>query len=364
MDAKTALDLPRLRVRERNLPARILVVDDDELELSLMSDRLSAVGFGVTTACDGAEALRRLEDEWYPIILADWQMPVMDGIELVKHIRDHGNDDSYFIMLSVRADAADFERGYGAGVDDYLSKKSPDAELLARIEAGLNTVSLRRSLRAARAALVDREQPGENGADDNVGRFHADFSARLRAELTRAGRYRRNCSLMLLGFHGKNATPAHYDELLRAVRGLIRFDIDWADRLTTENASPRIAIVLPETGPADMAAIRHRLRMGLAQHLRLENAADSPLALSIGAASFDPQAQVPASVDEMLHVAEQCRACMAADGGGHLAAVQASVVAGANIPCRSGYAVADGCVEVASQAPVRDAVVSKEKSYS
>jgi two-component system, cell cycle response regulator len=343
MRAESLLDLPRGRVRERNMPARILVVDDDEIELSLMSDRLTAVGFDVLTARDGAEALSLLKDDWIPVVLADWQMPVMDGIELVKAIRERGNDESYIIMLSIRADAEDFERGYGAGADDYLSKKSPDAEILARVEGGLNAVALRRSLHEARAAL-SKGMPIENNDNEVV-------LARLRMEIARTRRYRRTCSLMLVGMSAQS-TDIRRDDLLQVVRALIRLDIDSADLMTDTGGLMRVAIVLPETGPAEVAAVRRRLRSGLAQRF---NVAGVGVEFSIGAASFDMDNYAALSAEDMLHVADQCRGCMADNGCSHMKAVQASVVSKVAIPCRHGYAVAEHCLELAAQGRVSQA---------
>jgi DNA-binding response OmpR family regulator len=82
-------------------------------------------------------------------------MPVMSGIELTERLRARGMDESYIIMLTARDSTLDYEVGYRAGVDDYLTKKVRDAELLARIHSGLSTFALRRSLKETRAALAD-----------------------------------------------------------------------------------------------------------------------------------------------------------------------------------------------------------------
>jgi len=78
----------------------------------------------------------------------------MNGIELTERLRARGMDDSYIIMLTGRDTTLEFEEGYRAGVDDYLTKKIRDTELLARIHAGFSTYSLRRALKDARAQLA------------------------------------------------------------------------------------------------------------------------------------------------------------------------------------------------------------------
>jgi len=144
----------KLRALAQDMPLKILVVDDDDLERSLVADELQVRGFEVERAADGVQALSILESQSFPVILVDWSMPVMDGIELTQRMRAIGMDDSYVIMLTARDTTLDYQAGYHAGVDDYLTKKVRDTELLARIHAGLNTFNLRRSLKQTRAALA------------------------------------------------------------------------------------------------------------------------------------------------------------------------------------------------------------------
>ena len=145
----------KLKALAQNMRLQILVVDDDELEGALIADRLEAHGFEVARAANGEEALALLEGQAMPVILVDWMMPIMNGIEFTERLRGRGIQDSCIIMLTSRDAAHDYEAGYRAGVDDYLTKKVRDTELLARIHAGLNTFAARRSLKDARTALAD-----------------------------------------------------------------------------------------------------------------------------------------------------------------------------------------------------------------
>jgi DNA-binding response OmpR family regulator len=145
----------KLRVLAQDKRHQILIVDDDELELALIADRLESHGFETVRAANGVEALRLIEDHVIAVVLVDWEMPVMDGIELTERLRARGLNDASIILLTVRDSILDYQTGYRAGVDDYVSKKVRDTELLARIHAGLNTFVLRRALREAQAALAD-----------------------------------------------------------------------------------------------------------------------------------------------------------------------------------------------------------------
>jgi CheY-like chemotaxis protein len=158
MSGKNTIDTGAITLRMRALSPgveqKILVVDDDELARALLSDRLHNSGLEVEEAGDGSEAMKLLEEHPFPVLLVDWSMPGMNGIELTRAIRARGMQDIYVIMLTARDEAFDFEQGYAAGVDDYLTKRVRDVELLARIHAAFTTYSLRRELRETRAELA------------------------------------------------------------------------------------------------------------------------------------------------------------------------------------------------------------------
>jgi two-component system cell cycle response regulator len=132
----------------------ILVVDDDEIELSLLGDQLEAQGFDVVRASSGRDALAQMDIRFFPVLLTDCQMPEMDGVGLTETVRARGMTETYIIMLTKRDAAFDYERGYASGVDDYLSKANPNVELFARINAAFGTAALRGSLKDTRAALA------------------------------------------------------------------------------------------------------------------------------------------------------------------------------------------------------------------
>jgi CheY-like chemotaxis protein len=144
----------RLRALSEDMPLSVLIVDDDELERALIADRLGSRGIKVGEAGNGAEALERLAHDPVPVVVVDWHMPVMDGIEFTERFRGANAGETYVIMLTSRKEDFDFERGYRAGVDDYLTKGVREPELISRIHAGLHTYSLRVQLREARAALA------------------------------------------------------------------------------------------------------------------------------------------------------------------------------------------------------------------
>jgi DNA-binding response OmpR family regulator len=275
-----------------DLTTKILVVDDDELELALMADRLTGVGLQVVTANNGIEALEILDREWFPVVLTDWRMPVMDGMELIESLRKKGGEEIYIIMLSAQSSAADVERGYFNGVDDYLSKKSPDAELLARIEAAFNAVILRRSLKQVRVALaaalqVNSEMLGSEGQRATI--------MRLQAEMARAKRYHRLLSMIVVRGRTQpaagQAEAAPIDEnlwglLIERLGVAIRIQVDWVGVLDIVDGVSSLAIVLPETGADCVAVVEHRILVNLLRVVAEAPASEARLQFEIGAISL------------------------------------------------------------------------------
>ena len=346
---------------EESVPLRALVVDADEMELSLMADRLRAANFEVAVARVVDDAYRLLGQQWFPLILFDSQTPSAKDSHLVDTLRMRGGEDTYFVMLSAHAGGEEFDRGRGSGIDDYLSKKWSDAELLARLNAGLHTVGLRRSLRKTRAASAVAHSSMD--ATD----AKAQLLIRLQSEVARARRYRRSCSVLLVGIHtnAPAGESTRFDAelesaLMHSLRGTIRLDIDAIALFESSDCHFQFALVLPETGPAEVASIRHRVRTTVSQKLREYSAGIEQLSVSIGAASVDPNVESAAypaqdrpegAAEQLLQSAQSCGQCMATLGAKRLAAVQSSVVNQVAIPCRHGYAVADHCLEIGQASP-------------
>jgi len=119
----------------------VLVVDDEPAQRALLSYNLEASGFRVLTAQDGEEALLMIAEEAPDVILLDWMLPRVSGIEVCRQIRARPEArDSAVIMVSARSDEGDLVRGLETGADDYITKPYSVTELLARVRANLRRV--------------------------------------------------------------------------------------------------------------------------------------------------------------------------------------------------------------------------------
>jgi diguanylate cyclase (GGDEF)-like protein len=141
-----------------NASTTILVVQDAASPLSPVGDGLESRGFNVVRSANAQDALALMVEKRFPVLLTDSQMPGMDGLELTRRVRSRGMDDAYIIMLTTSDAGLDYERGYAAGVDDYLTQQPTDVELHARIHAAVNTAALRRELKAIKGKLAEAER--------------------------------------------------------------------------------------------------------------------------------------------------------------------------------------------------------------
>jgi len=112
--------------------ASILVVDDEENLHEALRLNLEMEGYEVTSAYDGNEALQKINNEYFDLIIMDIMMPEVDGISVTESIRVNNNDVP-ILMLSARSSSADRVLGLKKGADDYLAKPFNLEELLLRV---------------------------------------------------------------------------------------------------------------------------------------------------------------------------------------------------------------------------------------
>ncbi len=113
--------------------ATILIVDDDRRITDMLRRTLAYEGYRVATASDGNEALTKAQTERPDLVVLDWLMPGLDGIEVTRHLRAAG--DVAILMLTARDAVEHRVEGLNSGADDYLVKPFAPEELLARVRA-------------------------------------------------------------------------------------------------------------------------------------------------------------------------------------------------------------------------------------
>jgi diguanylate cyclase (GGDEF)-like protein len=140
---------------ERDSPARLLIVDDDAVTRRLAVSTLQHAGFGVTEAASGEEALTRVADAWFDLVLLDVMMPGIDGYEVCARLRAMQHVARIpIVMLTGLADTQSVELAFGQGATDFITKPINWALLPHKIRYALRASAAAEMIRAAQESLA------------------------------------------------------------------------------------------------------------------------------------------------------------------------------------------------------------------
>ena len=135
---------------------RVLVVDDSRLQRRILAASLARWGFEVLEADCGARALELCATAQPDLILSDWMMPGMSGLEFCRAFRDLPAEGyGYFILLTSKSEKCEIAQGLDAGADDFLTKPVNPHELRARIAAGARIIEMQRELSRKNRVISD-----------------------------------------------------------------------------------------------------------------------------------------------------------------------------------------------------------------
>lgn len=122
--------------------AKVLIVEDEEALSDLLSYNLEKEGFEVAVCSDGQDALVMVDEEHPDVVLLDWMLPHVSGIEICRQLRARVETREIpIVMLTARGEEEDRVRGLDLGADDYITKPFSMTELVARIKAILRRAS-------------------------------------------------------------------------------------------------------------------------------------------------------------------------------------------------------------------------------
>jgi len=138
------------------IKAKILVVEDELTNSILIKKVLTTAGYLVLVAQNGADALKFLEKETFDAVLTDWMMPHIDGIELIRRIRESIDPLPLIIMITALVSQDAREYALEAGADDYIAKPIDINELTSRLEEGLLKKSQTAPLEPIKAKKVNK----------------------------------------------------------------------------------------------------------------------------------------------------------------------------------------------------------------
>ena len=137
-----------------NATGRILIVEDDRPFARSLEHRLKAEGYEVSLADDGREGMRAIVTFEPQLVISDWMMPHVDGLELCRAIKTGlGDEAPFFILLTAREDLSGRSLALETGADDYIVKPCEPGEFILRVRNGMRLVELRTELRRLSAEL-------------------------------------------------------------------------------------------------------------------------------------------------------------------------------------------------------------------
>ncbi len=267
----------------------VLVVDDNPIIQKMMNISLSKAGYDVASAENGLDALRKFDQKFYPIVLTDWMMPEMDGLELCRAIRKLPIDGYVYIILFTAKDSKeDIIKGLEAGADDYLTKPVNHPELMARINTGVRILELEKSLKKA-----NEEIRILSITDHLTGCYNRGYiGEHLPREIKRAYRYKHSLSVIISDIdhfkmvndsHGHQAGDHVLREFVRLLNGSIRNNVDWLARYGGEE----FLFALPETDLKGAMILAEKLRIAVSESSIVYKDKAINITASFGVTGFD-----------------------------------------------------------------------------
>jgi Response regulators consisting of a CheY-like receiver domain and a winged-helix DNA-binding domain len=133
---------------------QILIIDDDSIIQTVLKKALQSQGYEVAIADDGETGLALAEKLRPALIVSDWVMPGLDGLEVCRRVKANPNlSTTFFILLTAQSAVEDRIQGLDTGADDFLAKPIEINELQARVRAGLRLHALSEDLQAQKRLL-------------------------------------------------------------------------------------------------------------------------------------------------------------------------------------------------------------------
>ena len=263
----------------------VLVAEDDPIFRHLLQRQLEGWGYKAIIARDGHEAWKALQEPNCPeLLILDWMMPGVDGLELCRRIRrKESGHYEYILLLTGKDEKENVVEGLNSGADDYLTKPFDIGELQARLRAGKRILALQRELIQAREALRF-----EATHDALTGLWSRGATLQLLGvELQRSARNNTSTGILMADLdHFKNINDTHGhltgDEVLQEATYRISQAVRSYDFVGRYGGEEFLA-VLTNCTLDELRIIAERIRSAVADLPIRTKAADIPVTVSVGA---------------------------------------------------------------------------------
>jgi diguanylate cyclase (GGDEF)-like protein len=279
--------------REYKRPT-ILVADDEPINRTLIQRRLERAGYYVLAAENGREAVEAAMRSLPDLIILDVMMPLMDGLEACRLIKENGaTRDIPIIFLSARDETDVKVSGLSLGANDYISKPFKAEELLARVEVAMRMKRERDHLRlSAEEAKASAQVAQERAMTDQLTGLLNRYGLQrvLAHEYAEARRYSRPLSCLMTdldNFKLINDTFGHIvgDAALKQVSAILTQVVRGSD-MVSRYGGDEFLVLLPETDIEGAEALAEKVRAAAASQAFGDGEPRFQLTLSIGAATL------------------------------------------------------------------------------
>jgi diguanylate cyclase (GGDEF)-like protein len=285
----------------------VLVAEDDPIFRHLLGSWLQRWNYKVTAVENGLDAWNALQEAHAPqLVVLDWMMPGMDGVELCRRIRANGNGPyRYVLLLTAKYEKQDVVEGLDAGADDYLTKPFDVDELRARVRAGKRILELQHALLRSQEALQY-----EAAHDRLTGLWNRGaVMDMLRRETQRHQRTGSHLGVVMVDvdhFKQINDTYGHLvgdgvlQEVARRLASFVRA-YDFVGRYGGEE----FLAVMPSCSPSDLVNGAERLRCGIADKPIETSAGPIQCTISLGVASAPVGDRESSELEALLRVSDE-----------------------------------------------------------
>lgn len=304
----------------------VVIAEDEADSRALLQRHLERAGYHVRAFSNGRDALDAVRDLGEAVVIADWSMPVMDGIDLCRALRAYCANEvirfCYVILLTAHSDKERIVAGLDAGADDYLTKPYHGTELLARLRAGQRIAALQRQLRSRNLELVHvnahisllnskLEEMANTDMLTGIANRRSLF-ARLEELWSQTARNTRPLGLIAFDIdrfkrindtHGHAAGDAVLRQVASLARGLARsYDI------VGRTGGEEFCVIVPDANVENATAVAERIRAGIERERFEFKGVVMPVTVSLGVAERLPAhatcEDLVAQADAMLYRAK------------------------------------------------------------
>jgi len=283
---------------------KVLIAEDDIISLKLLERNIKKWDYEAVSKRNGEEAWKAIRQDDLQLVILDWMMPEMNGIELCKKIRQEKKSKYiYIILLTSRDRQQDMIEGLSAGADDYMIKPVNLLELRARLQKGKRIIELEDSL------LESHKRLTELASRDSLTNLwnRATILKFLEEELEQSSRANYPSSVIMVDidyFKKINDTYGHCigDIVLTKVASRLKKSVRIYDRVGRYGGDEML-IILPNCGSNEVGPIAERLCLSISKRKMKTSAGFLAVTITLGCASTESFSEP--SVDGLIQASDK-----------------------------------------------------------